>query len=226
MTFELIAVVFALCLSHFDEAIDDVRAHHEQQLAVIEIEKLGGKVLYDYQRPDPNQPNLHNANATRKEPGQIDWVVYVSLRDRKVTNEALLHLRKFPRLENVDLSNTPISSRGLENLQDAKHLACLSLWNTKVGDVGLKYLKDKQNLCQLVLDGTKVTDEGLSQISELTNLEHWLGLTDTQITDNGLKHLNKLVKLRHLNVRRTGVTEAGVRELKASLPITDISHGP
>jgi hypothetical protein len=79
---------------------------------------------------------------------------------------------------------------------------------------------------QLVLDETKVTDAGLVHLKGMTGLENWLGLTDTQVTDDGLKHLEGFTKLRSLNLRRTQVTEAGVRKLRAALPGTAISFGP
>ena len=115
-----------------EKIVDDVEAHREQQLAVLEIQKLGGKVYYDYQR-DPKRRDVIVPKATPKDPKRLSWVIYVSLRDTKVSNEDLRHLRKFPRLQTLDLANTSITSRGMLHLKTAKHLSCLSLWNTMCG---------------------------------------------------------------------------------------------
>ena len=45
-----------------------------------------------------------------------------------------------------------------------------------------------------------------------------LYLLDTPVTDAGLEHLPALVGLRILDLRRTGVTEAGLRDLRRKLP--------
>ncbi len=44
----------------------------------------------------------------------------------------------------------------------------------------------------------------------------------TNVTDAGLVHLKGLTNLRDLSVRETGVTDAGVRELRLALPKTKI----
>lgn len=78
----------------------------------------------------------------------------------------------------------------------------------------------------LILDGTKVTDEGLKHLEGLTNLEGWLGICDTEATDTGLQHFKRMTKLHILNVRRTKVTEDGVKELRRALPKVEVSIGP
>lgn len=222
-----IATCIVLCFGNADGPREDDAAYREQQQAVFEIERLGGKVLYDFHRTkNSGRQNIFNPRAIPKDPNTVHWVVYVSFRGTKVTNRDLVHLRKLPRLENLDLTETRVTSAGLENIRDATHLVYLGLWNTKVGDMGLEHIKHLKNLRALVLDGTKVTDEGLERLSELTNLDDWLGLCGTAVTDSGLKHLTNLRHLHHLNLRRTDVTELGVQGLKMHLKDADISFGP
>jgi hypothetical protein len=198
----------------------------EQEEAVAAIRRLGGKVLYDYQRPNPGRPNVFDPNAAPKDPKGFHSVVMVDLRGTKASDDDLKCIRKLPDLENLDLTDTRITGAGLAQLRGLKKLAVLGLWKTQVDDEGLKYLSSSANLWQLVLDETKVTDSGLAQLENLTNLEEWLGLTDTRVTDEGLKHLERLTKLRSLNLRRTRVTAAGVAKLRTALPNTAISFDP
>ena len=44
------------------------------------------------------------------------------------------------------------------------------------------------------------------------------------MTDAGLEHLNELTNLARLDLRRAQVTEAGIDDLKKSLPECKISH--
>jgi hypothetical protein len=198
----------------------------EQQEAVAAIQKLGGEIMYDYQRPNPDRPNVFDPKARPKDPKRFHPVVFVSLRDKAVSDDDLKQLKKLPYLENLDLTNTQITSAGLAHLRGLKKLAALGLWKTKVDDAGLKHLRNSTKLWMLCLDETSVTDAGLAHLANLTNLEEWLGLTDTLVTDEGTKHLRRLTKLRSLNLRRTLVSEAGVARLQVELPNTRISFGP
>lgn len=225
MTTGLIAVLLIL---YSDMPAYDFKPHafqEQQEQAITEIQKLGGSVRYDYQR-DPNFPDTFNLNALPKAPDQARWVVFVRLRDTKVKDDDLKLLKKFPFLENVDLSNTQISSSGLAHLRNSNHLACLCLWNTKVGDAGLKHLENCQKLSTLLLDGTRVTDDGLAHLEKLAGLQERLSLADTAVTDEGLKHLEKLIMLRNLNLLRTSTTKAGLQRLRGSLLDTNISPVP
>ena len=68
----------------------------------------------------------------------------------------------------------------------------------------------------------QITDAGLK---ELRNIKHltMLELFGCQkITDTGLKELKEFKHLTVLNVGRTQITNAGVKELTESLPETEI----
>jgi hypothetical protein len=198
----------------------------DQQIAVEAIRKLGGEVSYDYQRPNPDTPNVFDLDAKPKDPGAFHRVVRVSLRNTEATDDDIQILALLPQLENLDLTNTRVTGAGLAHLKGLKNLRVLGLWNTRVDDAGLEHIKGLTKMWQLILDGTKVTDSGLVHLKGMTGLEEWLGLTETGVTDVGLKHLEGFTKLRSLNLRRTQATEAGVRKLRETLPKTDISFGP
>ena len=197
----------------------------EQQQAVERILKIGGNVSYDYQRPNPDKPNVFEPDAKPKNPAAFHRVVHVDLRGTKVTDEDLKVLALLPCLENLDLTDTRISGAGLAPLEGLTNLRVLGLWKTSVDDAGLEHIKGLTKLWLLILDETRVTDAGLVHLKNMTELTPWLGLTGTQVTDDGLKCLEGFKKLKSLNLRNTQVTEAGAKRLRVALPNTDISFG-
>ncbi len=219
LTAVLVGATVAAPIPKLDERKD-------QRDAVELVQKLGGEVYYDYQRPNPNKPNAFDPQAKPKDPAAFHRVVCVGLRDTKVTDDDLKVLAKLPQLENLDLTNTRVTGAGLEHIKDLKNLRVLALWKTQVDDAGLAHIKGLTKMWMLTLDDTRVTDAGLVHLKGMTGLEEWLGLTDTAVTDAGLKHLEGFTKLRSLNLIRTQVTAAGAQNLQAALPKTLISLRP
>ena len=207
----------------------------QQRDGVRAIQKLGGSVLYDFQRPKSGNPFHFDRLAPAQGP---DWlrhllgdehfqeVVYVELRAKPVTDEDLKELKNFPYLENIELNHTRITGLGLVHLSELRNLKYLTFWKTQVDDEGLKHLALLENISRLGLDETRITDAGLVYLKGLTNLEVGLGLNHTAITDVGLEHLKDLKKLKQLSLRGTNVTDAGVRKLKLSLPQTEFLLDP
>jgi hypothetical protein len=151
-----------------------------QQKAVEAVQRLGGQVMYDYQRPNPARPNVFDPKARPRDPKVFHRVVRVSLGDTRARDEDLKVLVNFPHLENLDLTGTRITGAGLAHLRGLKNLRVLSLWKTQVDDAGLKHIKGLTRMWLLILDQTKVTDAGLAHLKGMTGLQEWLGLTDTQ----------------------------------------------
>jgi hypothetical protein len=198
------------------------------------ISDLGGSVKYDYQKASSDHANVFDPKATEPGPAWLrdaigneffQDVVMIDVAGKPITDMDLAELKKLPKLENLNLSNTRVTSAGLIHLAGLKNLKWLSLWNTQVDDDGLRHLAKLTRLQSLLLDGTRVTDSGLKHLEGLTELDEWLGLVGTGVTDSGLVHLRGLTKLRQVNVRRTKVTAAGAKQLKKSLPNAMISYG-
>lgn len=86
----------------------------------------------------------------------------------------------------------------------------------------LPILAQCQNLWFIDLGATKVTDAGLTHVARMTFLQG-LGLSNNvQVTDAGLEHLREMSSLRTLDLRGTKVTETGVKQLAAALPLCKI----
>ncbi|PHR86364.1 MAG: hypothetical protein COA78_38045 [Blastopirellula sp.] len=149
----------------------------QQRLAVAEIQKLGGRV----------------------------------------------HLNQTGTVNQVDLRNTKITDAGLEHLKGLTSLTSLNLDGTQVTDAGLESLNGLTSLKGLSLHRTQITDAGLENLKDLTSLTY-LDLRSTQITDAGLEHLKGLTNLYNIILNDTKITDAGLSELKAALPRCNVSN--
>ncbi len=219
----------------------------EADRAIAEIEKRGGKV-----RRDDNRPGKP--------------VISVNLGRVKDGDACLKHIKTWPKLEDLQISFSPVTDAGLKNVQDLRTLglstyhisdpgiatlkqmkleslfvtsskkgedgaatmACpgklpfvnalvLAAAFSNVKDEDLASLKGVTNLRGLMLSDTKITDAGLAHLKGLTSLVS-LDLSFSAVTDEGLKQLHGLDNLKSLNLRFTKVTEEGKRALEKALP--------
>lgn len=122
-----------------------------------------------------------------------------------VSGDALAELgAKLPRLTTLVLTSNPIGDDGLANLRQWKQLA----------RVETLYLSG----CELSAEGITDFLEGLTfgRLQKLTLRDNGL---DDEIAAAFVKNAARLPMLRHLELVRTGVTDAGVESLvKAKLP--------
>jgi WD40 repeat protein len=156
----------------------------------------------------------------------------------KVGDAGLAHIAQMKQLTELNLSDTSVTDAGFEHLAGLTNLTNLGLWRLPgLQGKGLAHLKGMTNLTELWLHETGVTDAGLEGIAGLTQLQklhlpqritdggyaHLVGLNNLWelalgdpkgLTDAGLKHLGRLVKLRSLRLIGTGITDAGLANLK------------
>ncbi len=154
----------------------------------------------------------------------------LSLRDTRISDAALQHLRELPELESVELGHTDnqgtgIQGDGLKHLQTLPKLQYLFLTRTDVDDAALAHVSNMKGLVSLGLDFTKISDRGLKHLQGLTELR-FLNLRWTKITDEGLQHLAPLKQLERLNLLGTRVTPEGVARLRQALPDLQIVGAP
>jgi hypothetical protein len=144
----------------------------EREQALAAIEKLGGKVEVDTDKP-----------------GKPVRLIY--LRGERVTDRELTLLSAVPDVRRLDLRDAKITNEGLRLLGQMPQLKALYLWNTPVTDAGLAHLKGLKRLHLLNLSDTGVTDKGLGHVGRLTSLD-MLRLGGTKVTDKGLAELKPL----------------------------------
>jgi len=139
----------------------------------------------------------------------------------EITDAGLEHLKGLTRLEVLYLSLTPITDAGLAHLKGLTGLRMLNVAGTQITDVGLGHLKGLTGL-QLLFLSDKITDAGVEHLKGLTGLQYlWLG---GKITDAGIEHLKGLTGLEFLGLSGTQVTDAGVQQLKQSLPNLNVQR--
>jgi hypothetical protein len=209
-----------------------IQQARRQQTAIAAIEKLGGRIQYDY---DVDSQGNNVANAVL--PGAA-WLhallgddffrtAYgVDLSDGSgmgwISDDELVHLRTFTELRWLTLVHTQVTDAGLESLEGLTHLECLSLSITKTTDAGLLHLRRLTHLKRLELDVTHVTGSGFGYLEDLVQLEE-LSLDRTGLTDEGLKHLQHLRHLTELSLNETQVTDLGIAYLKELKGLTRLN---
>ena len=124
-------------------------------------------------------------------------------------------LAKCKTLEDIDVSQTKISSPGARELAVLPRLKRLNLYLTFVTDAGLDSLP--ATIEWLNIDKCPITDDGLAKLVSLSKLA-WLHLGGTAITDVGLAELAKLQPLKEVIVTKTETTLERIEQLRQDRP--------
>jgi hypothetical protein len=174
-------------------------------------------------KPDEAAARFERAVQVSPVSGAAHFLLADTLERLGDTQRARWHHDIASRLQDFDLSFSPVTDSQLRDLGRFPDLRHLILGSTPIGDDGLKHLAEVNTLNRLWIPGTAVTDEGLRQLRRLPNLSS-LVLTGTRVTDGGVPHLLSLRGLKHLDVKYTGITHEGMRQLKNGLPDCLIVH--
>lgn len=163
-----------------------------------------------------------------------------------ISGDGLLHLIELPKLRDLNLTCTNLTSRGANFISRIDNLHSLNLSGTRITDAGLAVLRSLDNLeslnlgdrAELQLD---ITGWGLFPLDGLTNLRELslygveftnssveilkkyknltrLNLAGTDFNDEWLDHLAELEHLERLDLRGSSVSAEAVEKLKTSLP--------
>ncbi len=160
---------------------------------------------------------------------------------KRVTDEGVSEILKFPRLKSLSLSHTGIGDEGLAKLTALQALEALELgggeftWDglrhlrkfpalkglglaAILGDPpSLRHLRPLRSLKRLTLNGSGrfQSDADLVHLDGLTALEY-LRISGIPITDEGMKHLAGLTALRVLQIydNQVKVGDSGLSALK------------
>src|SRR5262249_23587740 len=148
-----------------------------QREAVQSIERLGGKVKYDYELTPPSIFMSGDVNARPKGP---------------VPGPAWLHRLMaedcFRTVKEGELRSVSISSSDLEVLRALGDVQSLDLEGTFIIGNGLDCLKNMRQLRSLNVSRSAISDASLSKLPVLPELER-LSLCNTSVTAKGVRHL-------------------------------------
>jgi Leucine-rich repeat (LRR) protein len=138
----------------------------------------------------------------------------VSLNGTSITDQEFVILTKLPRLRQLSLQHTEISTIGLEQLAQVHSLERLDLGHTLLGDNALPMLASLTNLRVLELPSTLVEGTGLAALTALPNLRE-IDLGNAPIANEGMAQLAQLTGLESINLRHTDITDAGMAHFAA-----------
>jgi hypothetical protein len=141
----------------------------------------------------------------------------------KVTDDDLVHLKAFPHLRAVDLTNKQwVTDAGLAHLAGLTELDDLRLNGTKVTAAAVvRFAKDRTKLQRLELRRVPLRDDDLIGLKGLTELRT-LSLRGTLVTDKGVGRHKPFTKLRVLSLMSTGVGDAGLAHLIGFADLEDL----
>jgi hypothetical protein len=190
-----------------------------QRDAVAAIEKTGGTVRYEWQKPSGKPINF------KAEPNWPKWlvdtlgvdyfghVVMVNL-GKSATDAEMAHVGQLSRLQGFEQGTaTEITDAGAAHLAGLLELEHVGLSHTKVTGAVLSNLRGLTKINSLHLIGVPVGDADLANIEDFKLLEV-LDLNETKVTDAGLAHLEGLVNLKQLRLVSTGIEGPGLVHLK------------
>jgi hypothetical protein len=216
------------------------RANRQKKL-VDAIERRGGQAIYDCDSSAniTSPPSSRTSGIFEQILGRdfLHTVVEVnfafSLRPHEgqifnyahMSDDVVPLLIGLPGIQKVVLhykQATDDSLRMIGTLTSLEELNVISA--STLTDRGIDHIKALPKLKSLILYNAALTDESLAAVSQLASLERlemWNSAAEggtTRFTDQGLMNLGRCQRLRKLNVRNTGVSDAGAAMLQEHLP--------
>ena len=182
----------------------------------------GGKIAPDVQRR--LKGFLVTKDATINE-NPIDYpVADLCLARCEITPSALSKVAPSPTIRWLDLTGIPVGNEDVERLLPSPDLLeQLTLESTKI-DAGLStWLSKAKRLQELDLSWMPMGDSGIQSVSGASDLQV-LWMTGTKVSDDSIDTIIAMRNLESVDLQRTGVTDAGIKKLKAARP--DLSVNP
>ncbi len=190
-----------------------------QREAAAAIERLGGHVVYDFEKFDgANIPETRPLEAKidrlfeSSVPDDRPKIIFAELRGGLFSDEHLRLLHALPHLEGLTFIYSNVTDSGLAHLVEMKGLTSLYLIETAVKGPGLKHVASLPKLETLSLQWSPIVNEGLAQLALASSLRI-LVVTGPGITDVGAPYLAQIPKLEELSIAGTFITGAGIRHL-------------
>ena len=158
--------------------------------------------------------------------GQLPHVRELVLKDKQVTDESMVYLKRLTKLETLAMWSAPeVSDNGMRQLENLKHLQLVDISDSQMTDESLRMFGKMPSLKVLRLEGHRFTDQGLAHLKNLPKLNTlWINSQQSQITDEGLPCLHEMKSLESIGLQHLPVTEEGIAKLQATLPDAHILH--
>ena len=135
----------------------------------------------------------------------------------KITDDGIVNLPSFPKLQQVRLRFSPITDAGMATLAQCKSLWYVNLPHAKCTAKGVLMLKSIPELRQLRIASPNLGNEVTRDIAEIKSLRG-VHLIDIAVNNDGLKALASLPYLESLYLDNSLVTESGWRWLYTNYP--------
>lgn len=148
--------------------------------------------------------------------GKCQHLELLSIAGRQIDDGALVHIRDLPALKVLVLHGN-FTDGAMDTVAHLTKLEQLDLTQCPITDNGLQQLPSLTDLQVLILNGTQMSNASLPAISELKKLSE-LYLGDTAIDDAAVEQLQKMQQLDRLFIKGTKISEDGVNRLLQALP--------
>jgi hypothetical protein len=194
-----------------------------QREAVATIERVGGRVGYNWQRsngawvfpiPKPPWPDWVRR---RLGPHFLDTVTSVFLQGEQCDDEALRAACRLPWLEELTVLSTSVTDASAEDLRQLRNLRSLDLRLNRITSRPLRHIGEMSELRELKLamrlSPVPLRDEDMAFLKRLTKLKSLL-LPSADLTDNWLAYIEGLTNLTSLQLYDMAITAEGFDHLK------------
>jgi hypothetical protein len=143
----------------------------------------------------------------------LDALRFISVIKCPLNDDALIQLRRLPKLKDLDILDALIRGPGLRVINELPQLASLAIGMCPITDESLEFLAGATELQRLALVAAPIQGNGLRHLAGRSSLKE-LKLVNTCVTDEGLERLPTIVYLEALDLTRTDVSDAGFLKLK------------
>ena len=186
----------ALSISESNFPIDGLR----------QLQGMSSLVILDLSRASLTSEDLSRLPEFPK-------LIDLRLNGTQVSDTTLVSiLKKYPRLDRLELENTDVTDKGVAALGILTELTAVNLDGTKLTDRGLVVLASLPLLSELHVGRTRISDRGLIPLEHCPKLES-LSLTGTSVTNEAIAILCRFPNLEELNLDYTQVSDEGLERL-------------
>ena len=208
--FLFVTLGFSACLGMY------LRSARLQHVTVLEIQRAGGSVHYDFEIDDALRFNPGHRSCiptwllSARGTDVFHSIVFVQMSDhvergtlvkpQRVTDEWLRSLDRCRKVRVLVLDGSQLTDGAFAQIGKLRDLELLYVSNAfAVTDAGVFSLKKLRRLRNLNIDDSQIGDHSVATIADLPDLTS-LSLHGSNITDEGLRHLATMKRLESLSI--------------------------